>query len=176
MNDTMTLTSIPASAVARLVRKELKKAFPEISFRVSGTKSAWSAQEGSLSITWTDGVTVEKVEAIVGKYESIRNNYYGGWWQEPTITSNEDGTYYGVGSIDYDRELSDETKNSIVSRAMKITGTENEDDLQVIIWSGTHGELLSQEFGNADSDSSSFSPTIPDLWRFIYWAFHQKDS
>jgi glyceraldehyde-3-phosphate dehydrogenase/erythrose-4-phosphate dehydrogenase len=55
-----------AAKAAKMIRQELKKAFPSTKFSV--TSSNYSMGD-SVRIDWTDGVTTDQVNAIVRKYQ-----------------------------------------------------------------------------------------------------------
>lgn len=55
-----------AAQAAKMIRQELKKAFPSIKFRV--TSENYSMGD-SVNIHWNDGATTEQVEAITAKYQ-----------------------------------------------------------------------------------------------------------
>lgn len=54
------------AAAAKMIRAELKKAFPAVKFSVTSDSFAGG---DSVRIYWTDGVTDAKVDAIVKKYQ-----------------------------------------------------------------------------------------------------------
>ena len=60
---------------AREIRKELKIKFPGVKFSVRTKKYSGGS---SISVSWTDFPTVEAVEEITNKYESIRYDEYTG--------------------------------------------------------------------------------------------------
>ena len=60
---------------AREIRKELKREFPEVKFSVRTKKYSGGS---SISVSWLDFPTVEAVEKITSKYESISRCEYTG--------------------------------------------------------------------------------------------------
>lgn len=52
--------------VAKAIRQELKKSFPNTSFRV---RSKSFSGGDDVSIDWTDGPTVKEVDSLIGKYQ-----------------------------------------------------------------------------------------------------------
>ena len=72
----MTVTFPPAETIkkylsttetAKLVRQQLKRAFPETKFSVRSDKYAGGA---SINVSWTDGPMKQEVEAITSNYTS----------------------------------------------------------------------------------------------------------
>ena len=59
-------TLTQAAQAAKLIRTELKKAFPNTKFGV--TSSNYSMGD-SVAIEWTDSITTEEVRVIIGKYQ-----------------------------------------------------------------------------------------------------------
>jgi len=55
-----------AAQAAKLIRSELKQAFPEIKFRV---RSRNYAGGHSVDVAWTNGPVTESVKEITGKYQ-----------------------------------------------------------------------------------------------------------
>jgi len=55
-----------AALCAKEIRKDLKRFFPTIKFKVT---SANFSMGDSVSVSWTDGVTEEEVEKVLGKYQ-----------------------------------------------------------------------------------------------------------
>ncbi|MFD1428477.1 LPD29 domain-containing protein [Kroppenstedtia sanguinis] len=55
----------PVTEVAKEIRKELKQRFPGVKFSVRSSRS------GSITVSWSDFPTQERVEAVTGKYEEI---------------------------------------------------------------------------------------------------------
>lgn len=75
---------------AKNIRQELKAAFPGVKFSV--TKRDY----GAVSVKWTDGPTVDQVNAITGKYKS---GYYD---PHEDLHSNKVGPWHMVfGGVDY---------------------------------------------------------------------------
>lgn len=61
-----TTTVSPWAAAAKAIRKELKTAFPGVSFSV---KSEAYSMGTSVNVYWTDGPTSKEVNSIIGKYQ-----------------------------------------------------------------------------------------------------------
>lgn len=87
-----------AKQVAKNIRKQLKGAFPGVKFSVRSDLS-------SVRVSWTDGPTVDKVEAITKRYQGGRFN-----GMEDIYESSESPFNEVFGSVDYtfcNRERSD---------------------------------------------------------------------
>lgn len=65
----MSTKYIPATEVAKLIRKDLKAAFPGISFKVT-TKSA-----STVNVFWTDGPSDTQVNKVIGKYSGAKYDF-----------------------------------------------------------------------------------------------------
>jgi hypothetical protein len=64
-------TMIPTKDVAKLVRAELRAAFPGVKFSVrcsAGTASSW------MNVSWADGPTTGQVDEIAGRFEGRKFN------------------------------------------------------------------------------------------------------
>lgn len=170
---TENLTAIPAAVVARSVRKELAQAFPGIKFKVSGSRSAWWEQEGIISISWTDGPTADKVQAVANKYQgiSLQMDPYADIWTSERI-ANADGTYYAVGSVDTLREMSEETREGMIAKALELTGAADFNEFSTIVRTDRVPSALYSIFHSKDI---SHIPTMYNAWDFFRWAFNTKD-
>jgi hypothetical protein len=58
--------STPHAEAAKLIRKELKQAFPPIKFSVISRSYAGGS---SIDVSWTNGPTFDQVNSIIKKYE-----------------------------------------------------------------------------------------------------------
>ncbi len=56
----------PHAAAAKMIRGELKAAYPTVAFKV---RSESYSGGDSVRVEWTDGPTDEQIDAIIGKYE-----------------------------------------------------------------------------------------------------------
>lgn len=169
---TQNLTAIPAADVARIIRKELKSAFPGIKFAVSSTRSAWVDEEGRVSIAWVDGPTTDKVEAITKKYEGIRLEMdAAGFWDSERI-ANEDGTYFAVGTVDTERSMSNETHARITATAISLSGATNLHDFSRMVATDEVPSPVYSAFHNRNNGGIPFHYTA---WDFINWAFHSTE-
>lgn len=83
-----------ASRVARIIKERLVKKFPNVNFKV---RSAVFDDGDSIRITWYDGPSIPKVEAVYAKYQYghydyetntyIKSNVRAGIQQVKTITT-----------------------------------------------------------------------------------------
>jgi hypothetical protein len=62
----MTRVYVSTTDTAKLIRSDLKAAFPAIKFSV---RSNSYANGSSIDVRWTDGPTTKEVDAVVGKYQ-----------------------------------------------------------------------------------------------------------
>ncbi len=65
----MTSKYISTTDTAKLIRAELKKAFPGMTFSVRSRKYAGGS---SIDVEWDDGPRVKDVDKVVGKFEGSR--------------------------------------------------------------------------------------------------------
>lgn len=164
---TENLTAIPGPAVARIVRKELRQAFPGIRFRVSGrTQASWHVLQGELFIGWTDGPREAKVMDFLEKYKGVRvcEDQYGNSYS--VATGNGDGTYYAVGSIDTNRWLSDSVHDVINAKMIAVSGAKDLKDLERNFHTFDR-EAIFKAFLNPDIDThTSYVSNYGDALRF----------
>ena len=99
MTMTETETRLSTTDVAKLIRKDLRSAFPATKFRV---RSKSYSGGSSIHVDWTDGPTPAAVDAVVKRYEGAT---FDGMrdlkeYRDPTLIAHADGTYehvrYGV--------------------------------------------------------------------------------
>ena len=79
---------MPVAEVAKLIRAELKTAYPDIKFSV---RSKSYSMGSSISIHWTDGLSSKQINAITGKFAGEHGEWSGG----DTIYMGHDSTYNG---------------------------------------------------------------------------------
>lgn len=89
---------IDTAEVARMVRAELKKAFPETTFSV---KSKRYAGGSSIDVRWTNGPTEEEVKAIAGEY-------HGSEFDGMQDLQTYNGRPYGNDYIFFSRTITEE--------------------------------------------------------------------
>jgi hypothetical protein len=167
---TENLTSIPASTVARTVRKELKKAFPGVQFRVSGRRSAWLLSEGTVYVGWTDGPKKQEVQEIVGRFEGIKLTMdYAGYWDAEPI-DNGDGTYYGVGTVESCRSYSDEAKQAAAQKMVEAMGASSVDDL---IANFSDFEINTVYSLKDPASTETSVPYLYDYYKALNWVLSQ---
>lgn len=167
---TENLTSIQASEVARIVRKELKRAFPGIKFRVAGRRSAWLLSEGTVYVDWTDGPKLKDVKEVVDRFEGIKLNMdIAGYWDAEPI-DNGDGTYYGVGTVETCRSYSDETKQAAAQKMVEAMGASSVDDL-IENFSDFDIDKVYSLKDPASTDSSV--PYLYDYYKALNWVLSQ---
>ena len=86
-----------ATEVAKIVRAELKKAFPSTSFKVNTSKYSGGS---SIRVRWIDGPTHDAVKAVAGKFHGA--DFDG---MQDLKTYNHTG--YGNDFIFFERDYSD---------------------------------------------------------------------
>lgn len=110
---------IDAADVAKLVRKELKDAFPGVKFSVRTSKYAGGA---SIRVNYTDGPLAKAVEAVVGTYKGSTFNgmidlkeYHDSYLNGETVS-------FGNDHIFVNRDNSDEAKAAMVAKIEAVLG------------------------------------------------------
>jgi len=101
--------------VASLIRKELKQAFPTITFKI---KSSSFAGGNSVDITWENGPTRDEVDTIVSKYEYSSFDPMHDFCE---ITNHRDDIPQ-VKFVQTQRYLSDDLMNALWEHLRKIRG------------------------------------------------------
>ena len=95
---------LSCAETARLVRKALKKAFPDVKFYVQSSTYAGGA---SISVRWMDGPTIKNVDAVARAYEgkdfdgSIDMGCYYAHWLLPDGSAVVESTPGTEGSMGY---------------------------------------------------------------------------
>jgi Large polyvalent protein associated domain 29 len=88
--------------VAKMVRAELRREFPGVTFRVRSRRYSMGC---SIDVSWTDGPTSRQVEGLVGPMQGAD---FDGMvdlktYRDPTLVAKDDGSYelrkYGVDYI-----------------------------------------------------------------------------
>lgn len=96
--------------VAKNIRIELKRHFPEISFGVTSSYS-------SVNVTWTDGPSTRKVKAIIDKYEDHVTDISGDFRDyDPSLFNRVFG---GCNYVFENRDISKETLQTLTEWAQK---------------------------------------------------------
>lgn len=117
-------TMSPWAEVAKLLRIELKAAFPETKFRI---KSESYSMGNSVNIYWTDGPTRDQVREFAAKYEA-------GHFDGMTDCYNYNREDNGLPHTKYvmcNREMADETRARITAEIAKEYGVDMEDHAAV---------------------------------------------
>jgi hypothetical protein len=99
--------------VAKKIRTALKEKFPATKFSV---RSSNYSMGSSISVSWTDGPTVEQVKPITDKGASIRRDHFG------EILNG------GNRFVDCDREISPALKERAMERCRKDHGRDFDPD------------------------------------------------
>lgn len=95
---------VSAQDTAKLIRADLKRAFPGVRFSVRIKRGGASA---SARITWTDGPTARQVERIACHYQSSDYDPYRDVWGSLTRTDADDQpVHYGTNHVFCSRRLS----------------------------------------------------------------------
>jgi hypothetical protein len=92
---------------AKVIRAELKQAFPTTAFRVNSESFSGGS---SVNIHWTDGPTDEQVEKITGKYQY---GHFDGMIDLYEISNKRDDIPQ-VRFVMEERSMSDQTRDQIV--------------------------------------------------------------
>jgi len=104
-----------AAQAAKLIRAELKNAFPNIKFSV---RSDYFSGGSSVDIRWTDGPKTDEVEAITRKYQY---GHFNGM-EDIYEYSNSRDDLPQAKYVQTAREISEETKARIQADIMKKYG------------------------------------------------------
>lgn len=115
MTNTQSPRRIENTEVAKLIRKDLKRAFPGAKFSVRTQKYSGGS---SIHVNWTDGPTKGKVESLVGHYKGA--NFDG--MQDMKIYHDEvvfsengpELVSYGNDFLFFNRNLSDEGEAKVI--------------------------------------------------------------
>lgn len=97
------------------IRKELKRAFPSVKFSVR------KPNYGAVYVSWTDGATVEAVEAITSKYQSGSFNSMEDIYENSPTPFN--CIYGGADYIFTNRSFSDELISRAIDEVFEQYGT-----------------------------------------------------
>ena len=103
-----------SAQVGQAIRKELKTAFPGMTFRVKKGSGG-----DSVRIAWVDGPTMREVERLVGRYEM---GHFNGMTDSYEYT-NRDNTIPQVRFIFTDRDMSEESRQAIIAHVNQRHGT-----------------------------------------------------
>lgn len=98
-----------ASRVARIIKERLVKKFPNVNFKV---RSAVFDDGDSIRITWYDGPSIPKVEAVYAKYQYGHYDYKTNTY----IKSNVRAGIQQVKTITTGRLMSDSTEEMILKK------------------------------------------------------------
>lgn len=112
----MTTRYLSTAETAKLIRAELRLAFPGIKFSVKCTRG------GSVNVAWTDGPTSKQVDAIVGKFAG---SYFDGMTDyKGSVTANLNGerVNFGADFVFTYREVSDELLSRVIERTARKWG------------------------------------------------------
>ncbi|HEX2868720.1 MAG TPA: LPD29 domain-containing protein [Ignavibacteriales bacterium] len=130
--------------VASLIRAELKKAFPGVKFQV--ISKSFSGGD-SVDINWTNGVTVDQVEAIANKYQAGHfdgmDDIYRYTASETMIT--EDGKLEKLPTTKYvstSRHITNDIRLGIARKICEEYGLEYEGDhdIDMVLWRKFQGQ------------------------------------
>lgn len=114
-----------ATETAKKIRKELKKAFPEIKFSV---RSSTFSMGSSVTVSYTDGVPQKEVEEIVNRFQSTSfcgmddSTTYHGYMYEGKL-------YIGAKFVSVSRKLTEEYREQIKNKMVEINGEVSDWDL-----------------------------------------------
>ncbi len=105
MTTTNTTRYLSPTESARLLKKDLRAAFPGIKFSCRGSRGTGY---GNLSVSWTDGPTSDEVDAVVSRYEGKGfdgmddSTYY----MKKTLVVEGEKVLSGLGIIGTSRDIS----------------------------------------------------------------------
>lgn len=107
-------TYVPAKEVSKLIRKELKVAYPAVKFSVR------TDHHSAVRIGWQDGPTAKQVEAIVGKYEGSTFDAYADCF----VPADNGDVHYGSRFVFTERSYSEHFMSVVVALINLDWGTE----------------------------------------------------
>jgi len=136
-----------AAICANLIKKELKKAFPNTIFKV---KSDNFAGGDSVHISYSDGPGEEKVNEIVKKYQS---GSFDGMTDMYEYTNSRDDVLQAK-YVSVSRSFSDEKSKELMLKICEEFGIEQQDDL---------------------SKSFTFRDNYINFHQLIWKEYHDKD-
>jgi len=116
---------LTCAETAKLVRRDLKAAFPGVKFSVRSSTYAGGA---SIHVRWIDGPVVADVDEVVGKYAGATFNGMIDMkeYHPSTLIANEDGTFedvrYGADFVQTHRDYSPEREAQIKAEVREFLG------------------------------------------------------
>ena len=133
-----------AARCAKLIREDLKKAFPQIKFKVTSSNYSMG---NSVDIDYTDGVESDKIKAIILKYE---DGYFNGMDDSYNHYKNPDNIPRAK-YIHVNREISEQVKAQLL-KELNITDLNAWND-EYRCWNSS---VLWQNFHNKDFPVNNF--------------------
>ena len=106
----MTKTMSNQAQAAKMIRAELKKAFPKTKFFVTSTSFSMG---DAVDIRWTDGPITSSVEEITGKYRYGHFNGMKDIYEYSNKKSDLPQSKYVMTSREYSQDANDKVKLSL---------------------------------------------------------------
>ncbi len=144
-----------AADSAKLVRADLKAAWPGVKFSVRSERS-------NVNVEWTDGPTTKQVEVLLGKFEM---GYFDGMDDSYKYTSTYivDGVDYSVKYLFCHRNASDEAINRFDELIRQYRGDlEGKPDYEI-------ETLAYREYKEWDATTAPLPATTEELPSHIEW-------
>lgn len=106
----------------KLIRADLKKAFPGVKFSVRGERASMMT---ATRIAWTDGPDERTVDEVVANYRAKERDHTGDYW-DPRVTTDENGerVYYGSDYITTHRTISEKYMDAAKAKTAELMGVE----------------------------------------------------
>lgn len=125
----MTATFIPVAATAKLVRKALKRAFPDQKFSV---RSSSYVNGASINVRWTDGPRRCEVQAAVGRFagatfdgmQDLKEYHASELTYEDDPERDGEVVHFGADYVFTNREYSAETLAGAAAAVVRERGGE----------------------------------------------------
>jgi hypothetical protein len=118
----MTATYLDSKDTAKAIRAELKATFPACKFSVVTERGSMVS---SVRISWTDGPTTKRVEAVVGKYEAghfdgMDDSYH--YDEDRTVTVDGEVFTAGCQYVFTSRTISPDLANKCIAQVAAYWG------------------------------------------------------
>lgn len=106
----------------KLIRADLKKAFPGVKFSVRGERASMMT---ATRIAWTDGPDERTVDEVVANYRAKERDHTGDYW-DPRETTDENGerVYYGSDYVTTHRTISEKYMDAAQVKTAQLMGVE----------------------------------------------------
>lgn len=106
----------------KLIRADLKKAFPGVKFSVRGERASMMT---ATRISWTDGPDERTVDEVVANYRAKERDATGDYWDARETTDPEGNrVYYGSDYVTLSRRISEKYMDAAKVKTAELMGVE----------------------------------------------------